>query len=485
LIILRFFIARLAVMYSSLFFHRWLTIRLKTAIILPMSKRREIWLLSVQRTVRSLLRWLVPGLGVKRWFLALLAGMTLLGVGLALLLLDIYRTVPDTWWLPAVRVLSLQSLARPWRVIIFGSLGLGLTIWGIWGLNRALLEPFLQPGKRLVDQVSAFRRRERGPRVVVIGGGHGIATVLRGLKEYTNNLTAVVSVADDGGSSGEIRRDLGILPPGDIRNCLAALSDDEALLTQLFQYRFGGETGLGGHTFGNLFISALADLSGSFENAVAESGRALSVHGQVLPATLHNVRLVADVRLSQVETEVRVEGESQIPKTSGHIRRVWLEPNNAAAYPPVVQAVLAADMIVIGPGSLYTSILPNMLVRDLLEAIHSSRAVKLFVTNIATQPGETDEYTCGEHIHALEDMIGFELVDVIVCNSCYDGEFGGKAQWVRVDTRETRDPRLYAADLVDRENCLHHDAAKLALTLMALYNERTGPLTRENATQAR
>ena len=241
-----------------------------------------------------------------------------------------------------------------------------------------------------MDQVSDFRRRERGPRVVVIGGGHGIATVLRGMKEYTNNLTAVVSVADDGGSSGELRRDLGILPPGDIRNCLAALSDDEALLTQLFQYRFGGETGLGGHSFGNLFISALADLTGSFENAVAESGRALSVHGQVLPATLHNVRLVADVRLPQTETEVRVEGESQIPKAAGRVRRVWLEPNDASAYPPVIQAVLAADMIVIGPGSLYTSILPNVLVRDLLEAIHSSRAVKMFVTNIATQPGETE-----------------------------------------------------------------------------------------------
>jgi uncharacterized cofD-like protein len=466
-------------------FSLWLTIHLKAAIILLMSRRREVWFLSMQRRIKSLLRWLVPGLGVKRWFLVLLAGMTLIGVGLALFLLDIYRTVPDTWWLPVVKVLSLQALARPWRVIIFGSLGLGCIIWGIWGLNRALLEPFLQPGKRLVDQVSAFRRRERGPRVVVIGGGHGIATVLRGLKEYTNNLTAVVSVADDGGSSGELRRDLGILPPGDIRNCLAALSDDEALLTQLFQYRFGGDSGLGGHTFGNLFISSLADLTGSFENAVAESGRALSVHGQVLPATLHNVRLVADVRLSQVETEVRIEGESQIPKSTGRIRRVWLEPNNVSAYPPVVQAILAADMIVIGPGSLYTSILPNMLVRDLLEAVHSSRAVKFFVTNIATQPGETDGYNSNEHIHALEDMIGFELVDVIVCNSCYDGEFGGQAQWVRADVSETRDPRIYATDLVGHENPLHHDAAKLAQTLMALYNERTGPLTRENATLAR
>jgi uncharacterized cofD-like protein len=462
-----------------------LTICLKTAIIPVMSRRSEIWLISVRRRVKSLLRWLVPGLGVKRWFVILLTGITLAGVGLAIFLLDIYREAPETWWLPVITFLSLQSLTRTLRVIIFGILGLGLIVLGIWGLNRALLKPFLQPGHRLVDQVSDYRRRERGPRVVVIGGGHGIATVLRGLKEYTNNLTAIVSVADDGGSSGEIRRDLGILPPGDIRNCLAALSDDEALLTQLFQYRFGGDTGLGGHTFGNLFISALADITGSFENAVSESGRALSVHGKVLPATLHNVRLVADVRLPQIETEIRVEGESQIPKAAGRVRRVWLEPNDASAYPPVIQAVLAADMIVIGPGSLYTSILPNILVRDLLEAIHSSRAVKMFVTNIATQPGETDKYTSSDHIHALEDLIGFELVDVIVCNSCYDGEFEGKVQWVRVDESEVRDRRVYFTELVDHENLIHHDAAKLAQTLMALYNERTGPLTKENTTQAR
>jgi len=431
------------------------------------------------------LLWLVPGIGVKRWFFLMLIGISLIGLGMAIFLSGIYNTAPETWWLPAITFVSLQFLARPVRVVIFVLLGFGLIGLGIWGLNRALLEPFLQPGKRLVDQVSEFRRRERGPRVVVIGGGHGIATVLRGLKEYTNNLTAIVSVADDGGSSGEIRRDLGILPPGDIRTCLAALSDDEALLTQLFQYRFGGDTGLGGHSFGNLFISSLVDITGSFEKAVAESGRALSVHGQVLPATLHNVRLVADVRLSQTENEVRVEGESQIPKAAGRVRRVWLEPNDASAYPPVIQAVLAADMIIIGPGSLYTSILPNILVRDLLEAIHSSRAVKMFVTNIATQPGETEKYTSSDHIHALEDLIGFELVDVIVCNSCYDGEFEGAVQWVRLDENEVRDPRVYFTELVDRDNLVHHDAAKLAQTLMALYNERTGPLTKENATQLR
>ncbi len=424
-----------------------------------------------------LLRWFVPGLGVKRWFLVLLVGLTVTSVGITIFLLDIYRGFPASPLLPVISFLSLRFLPRLLRVLIFVTIGLGTILLGLWGINRSLLIPFLQPGKPLVDQVAEFRRRERGPRVVVIGGGHGIATVLRGLKEYTNNLTAVVSVADDGGSSGALRRALGIPAPGDIRNCLAALSDDEALLTQLFQYRFGEETGLGGHSFGNLFILALMDISGSFEKAIAESGRALSVHGRVLPSTLHNVRLVADVQLPHLQAGVRVEGESQIPRLPGKIRRVWLEPNDAPAYPPVIQAILSADMIVVGPGSLYTSILPNLLVRDVLEAIRVSNALKVFVVNIATQPGETEFFSCSDHLRALEEITGHDIFDVIVCNSWYDLSFGGSEQWVRIDPAMAADPRLYAADLADRNTAYRHDATRLARALMALYLERTGPLS--------
>ncbi len=203
-------------------------------------RRKTLW-----REISRLFRWFVPGIGVKRWLVVLLAGITFIGTGLAVFFLDVYRSSPNTWWLPILSFLSLRFLLRPWRIVIFGGIGIALIGIGIWGINHSLLVPFLRPGKRLVDQVVDFRRRERGPRVVVIGGGHGIATVLRGMKEYTHNLTAVVSVADDGGSSGKLRRNLGILPPGDIRNCLAALSDDEALLTQMFQYRFGEDTGSG------------------------------------------------------------------------------------------------------------------------------------------------------------------------------------------------------------------------------------------------
>lgn len=440
---------------------------------------------TIKRGFSGFFRWFVPGIGVKRWFLVLLIGVALVGSGLSIYLLDVYRTAPNTWWLPIISFISLRFLTRTWRVLIFVGIGFGFIGMGIWRLNRSLLVPFLRPGKTLVDQVADYRRRERGPHIVVIGGGHGIGTVLRGLKSYTNNLTAVVSVADDGGSSGELRRNLGILPPGDIRNCLAALSDDEALLTQLFQYRFGEDTGLGGHSFGNLFISALSDITGSFEKAISESGRALSVHGRVLPATLHNVKLVADVQLPNDQNEIRVEGESEIPRTAGQVRRVWLEPDNAPAFPPVIQAILAADMIVIGPGSLFTSILPNLLVDDLLEAIRSSQGLKIYIANIATQKGETDMFTSGDHIRSLEDLVGTDLVDIVISNSWYDARLENGMQWVKVDETSARDPRSYVADLADHKQPGHHEAVKLSQVLMDLYNERTGPIVKDQTTQQR
>lgn len=422
------------------------------------------------------MRWFIPGLGVKRWFGILLAGVTLLGVGVAYFLLDIYRTTPGEDLLPVLDVATLRFFPRPVRVIIFLTLGFGLVLYGIWGLNRALLNPFLRPGQRLVDQLADYRRRERGSRIVAMGGGHGQATLLRGLKNFTYNLSAIVTVADDGGSSGKLRQSLGILPPGDIRNCLAALSNDEAMLTQLFQYRFSDDSGLGGHSFGNLFISALADISGSFEEAVAESGRVLSVHGRVLPATLHDVRLVADVQLPHSANQVRVEGESSIPEMPGRVRRVYLEPNNPSAFPPAIQAILAADMVVVGPGSLYTSLLPNLLVPDLLAALWATKAVKVYVVNIATQRGETNGYQVSDHLKVLEEHIEARLFDIIVCNNLYESPLPNGVEWVKIDEPALKYP-IYGADLVDQDAPWRHDSDKLARVLMDLLNERTGPLS--------
>lgn len=358
---------------------------------------------------------------------------------------------------------------------------MSLLILGLWGFNRSLLKPFLQPGKHVVDSISVYRRRERGPRVVAIGGGTGLSTLLRGLKEYTFNLTAIVTVADDGGSSGELRRSLGVLPPGDIRHCLTALADDETLMGQLFKYRFATGNGLSGHSLGNLLITALAEITGSFEEAVAESARVLAVHGQVLPATLHDVRLVADVEVPRAEKGMLVKGESQIPKADGRIRRVWLEPDNPLAYPPAVQAILNADLILVGPGSLFTSILPNLLVPDIAEALRASRGLKFYVCNVATQRGETDDFDCFEHVRSIEKHVGEGIFDLILCNNQYTGTLPEGITWVKAsDEMNDRYP-LYLCDLADPSNPWRHDPKRLAEVIMDLFYERTGPLiNREN-----
>jgi len=435
------------------------------------------WFQRFGRDFRRSLRWLVPGLGVKRWLLLLLLGITLIGVGLAILILDIYRTAPDTWWLPIISTASLRFLPRLLRAVIFGGLGIAMIIAGIWGINRSLMAPFLKPGSRVVDALEGHRRRGRGPRIVVIGGGHGLANLLRGLKEYSHRITAIVTVADDGGSSGRLRKSLGILPPGDIRNCLAAMSNDEAMLTQLFQYRFpSGSSGLDGHSFGNLFISALSEITGSFEEAVAESGRVLSVSGRVLPSTLHNVQLVADVVLPHLVSEVRVKGESQIPESDGKVRRVWLEPNTPPAFPQAIKAILAADVITIGPGSLYTSLLPNLLVPDIADAIRSSRALKLYVCNVATQIGETDGYSCIDHLQAIEDHAGKGLFDIVVANNNYGPRLPEGVEWIKIDDNIEMYFAIYRSDLVDSTMPWRHNTEVLTQVIIDLLEERTGPL---------
>lgn len=431
----------------------------------------------IKKYFRNLVRWFAPGLGVKRWLTLVLGGITLLGVGVGIFLLDIYRTdSSNQTLLTFLSYASLRFLPRVLRVLIFGSLGLGMVIVGLYRLNSSLMRPFIKENRPLVDELANYRRRERGPRIVAIGGGHGLATLLRGLKTYTRNLTAVVTVADDGGSSGRLRQSYGILPPGDIRNCLAALSNDEQMLTHLFQYRFSGEDALDGHSFGNLFITALAEITGSFEGAIAESGKVLSVSGRVLPSTLHDVKLVADMQVPHSLNQVRVEGESRIPKMAGRVNRIWLEPNDAPAYPPVIKAILNAHMVLIGPGSLYTSLLPNLLVHDLLGAIQASRALKVYVSNIATQAGETDRFTCSDHVRVLEEHIGNDLFDVILCNDNYSGSLNPGSQWVQVDEQSLKDKRVRSEDLTEKEHPWRHDADRLAEVLIQTLDEYTGPL---------
>lgn len=432
-----------------------------------------------QRTIAKIkanLAWLRPGLGYKRWVALIILGAMFIGLGIALVVLDYYRSATNPNLVPILAFLSLRFLSRPLRFLIFGGIGLGLIILGISGANRSLLKPFERNGKPAWAVLKDYRRREKGLKIVVIGGGHGLSSVLRGLKEYTHNITAVVTVADNGGSSGELRREMGVLPPGDIRNCLTALSSDEALLSQVFQYRFKAGAGLEGHSFGNLFITALSEITGSFEEAVAESGKVLAIYGQVLPSTISNIELVGTVTGPDGAGPVEVRGESQLTQSAGKIERVWLEPANAPAYPLAISAVLNADLIIIGPGSLYTSILPNLLISGLRDAIATSPAQVFFVCNVATERGETEGYNASDHLRVIEQHVGKDLFDLVLCNRNFRGNLGSETEWVIPDEDLHRVYKVYESDLVDDLYPWRHSSRKLARVIMDLFEERTGPL---------
>jgi len=400
-------------------------------------------------------------------------GMALIGLGLAVLLLDIYRNNPES---PLLAVLSLRVLPRWLRAVVLGTAGFSLVGFALFRLNRALLAPFVRPGRQVVDAVAEHRRLGRGPRIVVIGGGTGLSTLLRGLKKHSTNLTAIVTVADDGGSSGRLRRSLGMPPPGDLRNCLAALSDDEDLITQLFQYRFAEAGELDGHSFGNLFIAALSGVAGSFDRGLMEAGRVLAVKGQVLPSTLSAISLVADKALAADASAIRVAGESRIPAAPGEIRRVHIEPAEAPAHPEAIRALLGAEMIVVGPGSLYTSVMPSLLIPDIGRAIRASKALKIYICNVATQAGETDGYDCTRHVAALDAHVGRDLVDMVVVNDRYEGDLGQGAAFVRAPENGGSTLPVYRGPLNDVERPWRHDSDKLAEVLVRLFEERTGPL---------
>jgi uncharacterized cofD-like protein len=333
--------------------------------------------------------------------------------------------------------------------------------------------------------MSEKRRGEaenEAPKVVAIGGGTGLSTLLRGLKAHTQRITAIVTVADDGGSSGRLRRDLGLLPPGDFRNCIAALADDEALLTQLFQYRFGQGEGLNGHSLGNLFITALAAITGSFERAILEASHVLAVQGRILPSTLEDVTLIADLRVEEESAPprlTRVQGESAIPKAGQPIERVFLRPERVRAYPDAVRAILEADLIVAGPGSLFTSVLPNLLVQDIRRAVAASSAPRIYVCNVATQPGETDGFDVGQHASALQRHVGRDLFPFVLANSNLATILEHpQVQPVSPDFPPGAGYGVIAADLVDPDTPWRHDSSKLAEQILCFYHrQRHEPLT--------
>ncbi len=425
-----------------------------------------------------------PGIGIKRWLLAALVGILLTSVGLAFLFVLLMQAGPLHW-------LVLGFLPGWLRALFFTALGLCIATIGALRLHQIILRE-VWPELRTPESqaaVKAFLKRQQrrsGPRVVVIGGGTGMPQLLRGLRAYTDNITAIVTVADDGGSSGRLRRQTGTLPPGDFRNNIAALSEAEGLMTRLFQYRFaesdvnsepGQRSELAGHSFGNLFITTMAAITGSFEAGIAESSRVLAVRGRILPSTLENVTLCAEVKRTTADgrTEwVMVEGESNVPKAGGQVERVYLQPAHARAYPEAIRALLQADLIVAGPGSFFTSVLPNLLVESIREAIIASSALRIYICNVATQHGETDGFSVLDHLRKLRQHAGDAFM-MTLANDNYslDKPPAHNASWVTLPAPgETSEFTIFTGDVVDVTRPWRHDSEKLAARLMEIYQEQ-------------
>lgn len=407
------------------------------------------------------LKWLYPGMRIKRWLLLALAGTLLVALGFLWLVLGELGPWSPTW--PLRPVLGVASVVAGGALVY---LGLSSAIRSI----VAAVAP--AQGRDLASAVYARRQQERGPHVVGLGGGTGLATLLRGFKKLTTNLTAIVTVADDGGSSGRLRAEMGILPPGDVRMCLVALADTEPLMERLFQYRFkNAGSALSGHNFGNLFIAALTAITGDFEQAIRESSRVLAVKGQVLPSTLENVVLHAELADGRV-----IAGETDIAGARGRVRRVFFHPESPAAFPEVLSALENADLIVLGPGSLYTSVLPNLMVAGVADAIRRSAALKVYVCNIMTQPGETDGYSVADHVQAILDHAGPGVIDCVVVNTLSIPPFlrekyeGQGAAPVRYDPERLAELGVtpVTGPLASLTDLVRHDPDQLAATIFAL-----------------
>ena len=352
--------------------------------------------------------WLLPGLEVKRWFFLIFIGSIMIVLGF--MVLANVRPIYLTLELIRKAALVLPSNFLAAVFILIGSViffkGWQKTTLSIMDMNSS------KGSNSILEKLYRRRKLNKGAKIVAIGGGTGLSMLLRGIKKYTNNITAIVTVGDDGGSSGRLREELGILPPGDIRNCIAALGDDEDLITELFQYRFRNGEGLEGHSFGNLFLTALCAITGDMVSAVKESSNVLNIRGVVLPATLDDMKLGAEFEDGRI-----IRGESNIPEAHGKIKQLFTEPAKCAALPEALDAIKEADLIILGPGSLYTSVIPNLLVNGISEAIEKSHAKKIYVCNIMTQPGETDNYSVASHVNALiKHAKSKNILDAVLVN---------------------------------------------------------------------
>ncbi len=402
--------------------------------------------------------WLYPGIGIKRWI-----GLSAFGVILLII---------GSGGFPSGDFFVLKILDS---VILVS--GLVILVLGIKRLLSSLINAFIPSTKQndLVDILFHRKQLSRGPKIVAVGGGTGLAMLLSGLKEYSSNITAIVTVADDGGSSGRIRKQFDMLPPGDIRNCLVALADASTMMRDLFQFRFEEGSELAGHSFGNLFITVMTRLTGDFEKAVRETSKVLALRGQVIPSTLENVTLVAKYEDGSI-----TEGEYNIPRAHKVIKKVYLNPISPQAALEAVKAIKEAEIIVLGPGSLYTSIIPNLLLKDIADSTVASRAIKVYVCNVMTQPGETDGFSASAHVKKLVEHSHPRIIDYCLLNSGkipqdiqkrYESE---QAYLVANDKKAIHGMgySVIEEDIVSiKDGLVRHDTMKLAKLILSLLEE--------------
>jgi uncharacterized cofD-like protein len=444
----------------------------------------------------NLRRWLTPGIGIKRWLLVVFTGLLLLAIAFAHFLRQIAPREVEPTGLAGILIdiLTLQFLPFFLRGFIAMSFGITLVVIGSYEAIRVLTGPLRSndPDQPLVELIYQKRFLARGPRIVAIGGGTGLSTLLRGLKEHTSNLTAIVTVADDGGSSGVLREELGIPAVGDIRNCIVALADAEPLMSEVLQYRFpdtrGGQpSGLAGHALGNLLIAAMTAVEeDDFEDGIRLMNRILAVRGQVLPVSPTPLTLHARLADGTV-----VDGQSQIMRTEG-IDRVWITPDGVQASEDALAAIADAELVVLGPGSLYTSLLPSLLIPAIRDAVRHASAPRIFVCNVATQEGETTGYDLAAHLDAIVAHTGPDLVDVVLANNHFipvtslglsaivDGA-PPKAVRLRWPPVTQPAPRLILDDVIDPRNPHHHDPVRLAAAIIRALDGEVGLRRRTTA----
>ena len=417
---------------------------------------------------------LCPGINLKRWLLLFAVGVLFCALGIAFIFnFQLMGGLEEllfqmTYMTTGSYSNRLLMLCGALMVLV----GFLIMCYGTRRLISSVVASVI-PDKSgtLLETIFVQRKLVHGPAITVVGGGTGLSTLLRGMKQISNNCTAVVTTADDGGSSGRLRKELGIIPPGDLRNCLTALADREPLMERLMQYRFKGDSPLAGHCFGNLFIAAMAEAEGGMEEGLAATSQILKVRGRVLPSTLENIQLQAEMFDGTVVT-----GESVIPEARKRISRLKMLPEDAAASTAAVEAIKAADILIFGPGSLYTSVIPNLLVKGIRDAIIESKAVKIYICNVMTQPGETDGYGAFEHVMALLDHVGVQFLDYVIVNDqpitmeqldMYNAE-GSVPVTSDVEEISKLGIRVVPARLISKENQVRHDPDKLCQVLISL-----------------